>query len=247
MKITDPFDMKGYLKVEGDYQVGKQTGKFSPTSIGLSYIRVPVAWKPDAPFEIKLEMRIEYELIAKGQDFLDSMFHVGSGQFAAVAKWRANLTEDGLELKSANSAPNGSAKSTGDIAVGVTGALLSESFPKKETPFVKWEVVLLGGLKSQGIGIGYGPVSTSVGGNTSAGKTQSLTFMVVFDVEKPPAQPEKKRPSIKVLKFKIGPYEHAKTKTGDIKKSSVSRLLHVGGVQGCHHQAASGDAGRMVP
>jgi len=222
MKITDPFKMQGHVKVEGEYQVGKKTGKLSPNSMGLANVRVPVAWNPDAPFEIKLELSVQYELVTGAQDFLDTMFHVGSGEFGAVAKWRGNLTEDGLELQSAGSGPNGSAKSKDDIAVTVTGALLSQSFPKEKTPFVKWEMFLLGGLKSTGIGVGYGPVSTSVGGSTSAGKTQAITILMNFDVEKAPAKPEKKPPSIKVLKFKVGPYEHGKIKTAEIKKSSLS-------------------------
>ena len=105
MKITDPFKMQGHVKVEGEYQVGKKTGKLSPNSMGLANVRVPVAWNPDAPFEIKLELSVQYELVTGAQDFLDTMFHVGSGEFGAVAKWRGNLTEDGLELQSAGSGP----------------------------------------------------------------------------------------------------------------------------------------------
>jgi OmpA family protein len=222
MKITDPFDMEGYLKVEGNYRVGKQTGKLSPNSMGLAYVQVPVAWKPDAPFEIELEMKVEYELSAKAQDFWDTMVHLGSGEFGALASWRASQTEDGLELKSSGSLAQSSPKSKGDIAVTAGGAFLSESFKKGETPFIQWKAFLVGGLKSRGIGFGYAGASTTVGGDTSAGKTQPITFRVSLDVEKPPAKPEKKPPAIKVMKFKVGPYEHKKTQTDEIKRSSLS-------------------------
>lgn len=180
MKISkDPFGLKGYLEVEDFYRVGSKSSKLSPNSSGKAEISVPVAWKPNEPFEIQLSMEVEYELLkVGGVDFWDiQMAYFGTGEFGAMAKWRANLTEDGLELQAIGSGPSGSPKSKDDIAVAIGGALISQSFAKERGPFAKFEVILLAGTMP---------------------------------------------PVVKVLKFTAGPYDHSKTKTDAIKKSSIS-------------------------
>jgi hypothetical protein len=96
MKISDPFGLKGYLEVEGSYKVGSKSGTLSPNSSGKADVSVPIPWRPSEPFEIQLSMQVEYELLKmSGVDFWDiHMACSGSGEFGAVAKWRANLTED---------------------------------------------------------------------------------------------------------------------------------------------------------
>lgn len=227
MKISNPFGLKGYLEVEGSYKVGSKSGKLSPTSSGNADVSVPIPWKPNEPFEIQLSMQVEYELLKiGGVDFWDiHMAYTGSGEFGAMAKWRANLTEDGLELQPMGSGPSGSSKSKNDIVVAIGGALTSQSFAKEKKPFTKFEAILLAGLESQGIGVGWGPVSTTLGGGAHLGSTYPMAFKIEFAVEKAPVKEEKKAakpPVVKVLTFNVGPYEHSKTKTDAIKQSSIS-------------------------
>jgi hypothetical protein len=222
MKLSKPFGMNGYLKIEAVQKVGAKSSALSPDSSGKAEVTVPVAWKPNAPFEIQVAVSVSYELFDVGaQDFFDTSFHVGSGAFGAVAEWRANLSEDGLELQSAGSGPHGSTKSDGDITVAAASALISQSFAKEKRPFVKWKLILLAGRQSKGIGVGFGPVSADAGGSSSKGKTFLLELIVNFDVEESPPPPKEEKKAIKVLKLKIGPYEHAKIKTDGVKKSSI--------------------------
>ncbi len=220
MKISNPFDCKGSIEIDGEYKAGTKSGNLSPNGSGKAEVTVPVPWKPDTSFDVSIVLNFEYK-------FLNLNFWLnilpppsGFGQFAVMAKWRATLSEDGLELQALGSArPTGSVKSDGDIVVAVDSAQLSQSTTKAKRSYVNFEVSLLAGYASKGVQVGYKGVSTTVGGDSRTGGAMALSLIINFDVEKPPAP---KRPVVKVLKFKVGPYEHSNIKTADIKKSTIS-------------------------
>jgi hypothetical protein len=226
MKISKPFGMLGELAMTATAKVGARTSNVAIDNSLKGELTVPVAWAVDAPFDIQLRVKFHYELMdVDSQGLLDSLVHNGNGEFGAMAEWRANLSEDGLELQSSGAAPDGSSKSEGDIAVSAGSSLVSQSFAKEKKPFVKWKIIVGAGRVSQGIGVGYGPVSTSIGGGSSTTKARTVELTVYFDVEKPPPQPKPVKKPIKVRTFKIGPYDHSKTSTEGVKKKAFSDYL----------------------
>ena len=224
MKINDAFGLKGSLELGGACKINGVPGGLTPNGSGKAAIKFPIPRKlAGKAFEIVMLLEVEYELLKLGSmDFFDSMVHQGKGKFGVVAKWRAMLGDDGLEISAIGSAPAGSSKSEGNISVGVGGALLAQSLIKERSPFVTFEMVLLAGLESQGVGVGYGPVSTTLGGGNHLGKTYPVELTIVFDVEPLPAPKPVTTPIVKVLKFKVGPFEHAKMKSEAVKSSSLS-------------------------
>src|SRR5689334_20658020 len=143
MKISDPFGFDGFVEVNGEYTVGKKTGRFSSSSPDAE-ANVPIPWKPDEPFDVALTLSVEYKLRGGATDVVDGvvspMGHIGFGSFGMAAKWRANLSEDGLELKGRGAAPSGSSKGSGDIAVAASNARTSESSLKDKKPYVEFEI-----------------------------------------------------------------------------------------------------------
>lgn len=223
MKISNPFDFRGFLELDGEYTVGTKSGQFAPSSSGKAEATVPVPWKPDEPFDVMLTLNVKYKLLqAPTLDIVSPMGHMGVGSFGVAAKWRATLSEDGLGLKGKSAIPWGNTKGDGEIAVAASNVQTSESAPKDKKPYVDFEVTIVAGLESQGIKVGFKGVSGTIGGGSKTGGATTILFTLKFEVEKAPPKPAAKKPVVKVLKFKIGPYEHSKTKTEAIRKSSIS-------------------------
>lgn len=221
MKITDPFGMKGWLEASASYKVGAKTGALSPSSSGKAEATVKVPWKPNQSFGVWLVVSVKYELFAFGsQSITDDLVHSGNGRFGAVAEWRVYLSENGVEMQPSGNGAHGGSPSKGDISVAATGGLVSNSFAKEKKHFVRWTVILYGGRQSKGLDIGYSGVGTSIGGDASTGNTQMLDLKLNLDVEEAPAPPEVEKKTVKILKLKIGTYDHGKVKTEMITKST---------------------------
>lgn len=218
MKISKPFGLDGDLEVVAFYIMKPEVRPLAVTSSGKGTATVPLARRTDS-FDVLLNVGISYDLRNFHGSKNFAPLALGDGSFEILAKWKANLSEDGLELQYSGDAPRGSFKSNGAIKVSMASAVASQSPTKAKKPFVNWEATLLAIQTDEGLGIGIGPVSADVFGGDSRGVALPLEFTLDFEVEK---APEKKAPTVKTLAFKIGPYDHGKTKTDGIKASSIS-------------------------
>ena len=100
MKISNPFGLKGYLEVKAAWIVKPKAGAVTLTSAASGSATVPIAQTED-PFDLLLNVAVSYNFInAMSKDWNPLSF--GSGEFEHMARWKATLSEEGLELQYAD-------------------------------------------------------------------------------------------------------------------------------------------------
>jgi outer membrane protein OmpA-like peptidoglycan-associated protein len=188
MKISNPFGLKGHLEINATWIVKPKSGAVALTSAIAGSAKVPIAQTED-PFDLLLNVSVSYQFVnAMSKDWNPLTF--GSGEFEHMARWKATLSEDDLELQYVDAPLRGSYKSEGMVKVAMAGFSSTESAAKAKKKFVRLYAVI-GALETdEGLTVGYGAVSADILGGDSRGKSIPLEIELDLDVEKAPAKPK---------------------------------------------------------
>lgn len=213
MKLTNPFDMAGYINIEASYTTGKASGGFSLGSTGAE-ADINVDW--DSMTAVVILVKVDYQLFLMQGGGLKLM-QKGEGDFKFAAKWRADFTEDGLELAPDGAQPKllGKSETEGELAVSASPQI-GQSASRDKHPYVEMAVTFTAGSTDSGISIGLGPVS---GSSSASSKAQSMqmALRINFNVKSrpapaPPARVPVKQQTIVVGSFEFGFWELKKVK-----------------------------------